>query len=561
MHDSGGVQGEHGHVHGHLKRTVGFWGLMFVSLGSIIGSGWLLSALSASEAAGPAAILSWALAAVMLTVLALVYAELGATYPVAGGTGRYPYFSHGPLAGFVAGWSSWLQAVLIAPIEVLAAITYANSLETVQDNFNMVYQSGSKEGLLNGLGLVVAVLGMVLFTAINLAGAHFMSESNSIVVIWKTAVPLLAIVVIASQSFHWGNFHSAGGGFMPYGIHGVFVALPLGVVFALQGFEQAVQLAGEARDPKRDISRAIIVAMAVGGTIYVLLQFVFIGAVNPADIAQGWGSPLGPGASADQGAWHTLAVAVGAGWLAGIIVVDGVISPAGTGIVYVGTSARLSYALGEEREMPAVLASVNKTGTPVFSILLAFVVGVLAFGPFPSWNKLVNVVTGTTAIMYAFAPVSLAALRRRDPDRPRTYVAPLSAILMPAAFCFASLLLYWGGFQTMWKIDIALIVGVVLFAIGVVVVKTDWQHMIRPALWILPWLAGMTLIDAFGRYTSKSNGVSSHTHIGNWWDLLLVIGFSLVIFYYAVSVAISTERVKDLVEVDHDQLVPEPELV
>ena len=127
-HETGGVIGEHGHTHGHLQRTVGFWGLMFVSLGSIIGSGWLLSALTASETAGPAAIISWALAAVMLTVLALVYAELGATYPVAGGTGRFPYFSHGPLAGFVAGWSSWLQAVLIAPIEVLAAIAYANSL-------------------------------------------------------------------------------------------------------------------------------------------------------------------------------------------------------------------------------------------------------------------------------------------------------------------------------------------------------------------------------------------------------------------------------------------------
>ena len=286
-HQTGGVIGEHGHTHGHLQRTVGFWGLMFVSLGSIIGSGWLLSALTASETAGPAAIISWALAAVMLTVLALVYAELGATYPVAGGTGRFPYFSHGPLAGFVAGWSSWLQAVLIAPIEVLAAIAYANSLTWVQENFNMIYQSGSKEGLLNGLGLVVATIGMALFTAMNLAGAHFMAESNSIVVIWKTAVPLLAIIVIASMSFHWGNFHSAQGGFMPYGIHGVFAALPLGVVFALQGFEQAVQLAGEARDPKKDISRAIIVAMAIGATIYILLQFVFIAAVNPVDIAQG----------------------------------------------------------------------------------------------------------------------------------------------------------------------------------------------------------------------------------------------------------------------------------
>ena len=344
---------------------------------------------------------------------------------------------------------------------------------------------------------------------------------------------------------------------MPYGIHGVFAALPLGVVFALQGFEQAVQLAGEARDPRRDLSRAIIVAMAVGGTIYVLLQFVFIGAVDPIHVAGGWANPLGGNASTDQGAWHTLALAVGAGWLAAIIVIDGVVSPSGTGIVYVGTTARLSYALGEEREMPSALASVNSKGTPVVSILVAFVVGLAALGPFPSWNKLVNVVTGTTAVMYAFAPVSLAALRKRDPDRPRRYVMPMSKILTPAAFCSASLLLYWGGFQTMWKIDCALIVGLILFSIGVSAAKTDAQSMLRAAVWIAPWLFGMTLIDAFGRYTSETNGVSSHTHIGNWWDLLLVVGFSLVIFYYAVSTAMPSEEVQALVEVDADQIVPE----
>jgi amino acid transporter len=543
--------------HGHLKRTVGFWGLMFVSLGSIIGSGWLLSALSASEVAGPAAILSWVLAAIMLTVLALVYAELGATYPVAGGTGRFPYFSHGPVAGFIAGWASWLQAVMIAPIEVLAAIAYANSLGSVQKHFNMVHQSGPKAGLLNFLGFIVAALALILFTAMNLAGAKFMAESNSIVVIWKTAVPLLAIVVIFTLSFHLGNFHSTKGGFMPFGVHGVFAALPLGVVFALQGFEQAVQLAGEARDPKRDLSRAIIVAMAVGGTIYVLLQFVFIGAVDPVDVVSGWGNPLGGNASTDQGAWHTLALAVGAGWLAAIIVIDGVVSPSGTGIVYVGTSARLSYALGEEREMPSALASTNKNGVPVVSILVAFVVGLAALGPFPSWNKLVNVVTGTTAIMYAFAPVSLAALRKRDPDRPRTYVLPMANILTPAAFCSATMLLYWGGFQTMWKIDCAMIIGLMLFGIGLSVAGTDSFDMLRPAIWIGPWLLGMTIIDAFGRYTSVKNGVSSHTHIANWWDLVLVIAFALVIFYWAVSSAMPSERVIAAVETDKDQIAQE----
>jgi amino acid transporter len=330
-------------------------------------------------------------------------------------------------------------------------------------------------------------------------------------------------------------------------------------VFALQGFEQAVQLAGEARDPKRDLSRAIIVAMAVGGSIYVLLQFVFVGGVSPADVAHGWANPLGGNAATDQGAWHTLALAVGAGWLAAVIVIDGIVSPSGTGIVYVGTTARLSYALGEEREMPGALASVNKKGTPVVSILVAFVVGLAALGPFPSWNKLVNVVTGTTAVMYAFAPVSLAALRKRDPDRPRTYVMPLSNVLTPAAFCSAGLLLYWGGFQTMWKIDCALIVGLILFSIGVSVAGTDALRMIRPAAWIAPWLLGMTVIDGIGRYTSETNGVSGHTLLANWWDLVVVIAFSLVIFYYAVNSAIPSAEVQALVKVDEDQIaLPEP---
>src|SRR6476646_9635161 len=160
---------------GHLKRSVGFWGLMFVSLGSIIGSGWLLGALNAAEAAGPASILSWLLAAAMLSLLALVYAELGATYPVAGGGARFPYYSHGPIAGFTAGWASWLQAVFIAPIEVLAAITYVNSVGWVNMHFNMINKVGPGAALLNGPGLIFAVILMILFTAMNLAGANFLS--------------------------------------------------------------------------------------------------------------------------------------------------------------------------------------------------------------------------------------------------------------------------------------------------------------------------------------------------------------------------------------------------
>jgi amino acid transporter len=539
---------EHPHpAPGHLRRSVGFYGLMFVSLGSIIGSGWLLGALNAAETAGPASIISWVIAAAMLTTLALVYAELGAAYPVAGGTGRFPYFSHGPLAGFTAGWASWLQAVAIAPIEILAAITYVNSVTAVNQSFPMLHATGVKAGLLNGRGLVVATLLMVLFTAVNLAGAKFMSESNVIVVLWKTAVPLLAIVVVASLSFKPGNF-TAGGGFMPFGMHGVFAALPAGVVFALQGFEQAVQLAGEARNPKKDLSRAIIVAMTIGALLYTLLQVVFIGGVSPKDVAKDWSSPLGTNPS-DYGAWYTLALAVGATWLAVVLIIDAVISPAGTGVVYLGTSARLTYALGEESELPGVLSKTSKSGVPYVSILLAAVVGELCFGPFPSWNRLVGVVTGATAVMYAFAPVSLAALQLRDADRVRAYRMPMPKVLLPTAFCSANLILYWGGFEFTWKIALALVVGLIIFGIGTQVAQTDVMAMLRPAAWIGPWILGSVIIGALGRY-----GTGSHSWLPEWVDLAVVIGFSLVIFYWAVSLTMPHDKVVTAIAKDREQI-------
>ena len=541
---------DHAHVHpeaGQLKRTVGFYGLMFVSLGSIIGSGWLLGALNAAEVAGPASVISWVLAAAMLTVLALTYAELGGAYPVAGGTGRFPYFSHGPLAGFTAGWTSWLQAVAIAPIEILAAITYVNSIKKVHENFAMLHATGAKAGLLNGRGLVVASILMVLFTAMNLAGAKFMSESNSLVVIWKTAVPVLAIVVVASLSFHLGNFHG-GGGFLPFGVHGIFAALPAGVVFALQGFEQAVQLAGEAKNPKRDLSRAIITAMAIGATLYTLLQVVFIAGLTPANVANGWKTPLGTD-PADYGAWYTLALAVGAGWLATILIIDSVISPAGTGIIYVGTTARISYALGEESEMPGILTRVDKRGTPIWSILLAAVVGEACFGPFPSWNKLVGVVTGATAIMYAFAPVSLAALHKEDGKRDRPYRMPAPKILLPVAFCSANLILYWGGYNYTWKLACALVVGLILFGIGASRAGSDTLGMLRSAVWIGPWILGMVIIGVAGRY-----GAGSHSWLPEWIDLLVVIVFALVIFYWAVSLTMPNSKVQDAIAKDSHQI-------
>jgi amino acid transporter len=322
------------------------------------------------------------------------------------------------------------------------------------------------------------------------------------------------------------------------------------VVFALQGFEQAVQLAGEARDPKRDLSRAILVAMAIGAVLYSLLQVVMIGGLDPRNIASGWSRPLGTDPS-DYGAWYTLALAVGAGWLAKLLLIDAVISPAGTGVVYVGATARLSYALGEEREMPNALSQTNDKGVPVFSIFLAAIIGSLALGPYKSWSALVNVVTGATAIMYAFAPLSLAALHKVDGARPRAYRVPAPAFVLPAAFCSANLIIYWGGFDSAWKLALAVLVGLVLFAIGAWRAGTGAQHTIRNAVWIAPWLGGHVIIGALGRYGGGYN------ILPNWIDIAVVIVFALAIFYWSLSLTLSASATavavaKDARQIDYE---------
>src|SRR5262249_41906251 len=122
-------------------------------------------------------------------------------------------------------------------------------------------------------------------------------------------------------------------------------------------------------------------------------------------------------------------------------------------------------------------------GVPVVSILVAFVVGCLALGPFKSWNALVSVVTSATAIMYAFGPLSLAALHKLDPHRARAYRVPLPRILLPAAFCSANLIIYWGGVGPTGKLVCAMVVGLRLSSFGARPKRTGARATLRNASW------------------------------------------------------------------------------
>jgi amino acid transporter len=539
-----------------LRRSVGFYGLTFISLGSIIGSGWLLGASKAAAKAGPASLLSWILAAAILAVLALIHAELGTAYPVAGGTARFPAFAFGRMTGFTAGWAAWLQAVAIAPIEVEASLQYLNNISWV-GRIGLVHADDT----LTGRGFIAATILMGLFTYINAVGVKMLSDSNAITVIWKTAIPVLTVIVLISLRFHPGNF-STGGGFAPNGAKGVFSALPVGVVFALQGFEQAIQMGGEARDPQKDMSRAILTAMFIGAAVYILLEVAFIGSLNPADIAKNWDTPIKSGAF---GPYATLAGAAGATWLAYLLYADAFVSPAGTGLVYTSTTSRLSYAMGHAGDIPRIFGRISLRGVPLWSILLAFAIGEFAFLPFPSWQSLVGLATSATAIMYAFAPVSLATLRKNDPDRHRPYRLKGAAVLAPAGFCAANLVIYWGGFDTTWKIEAGLGVGLIVFMLTRITSggSGGGDLGLRNSVWVWPWLIGTVVIGWLGRYDSGggdsvASGLGERFFFPFWIDLLVIIVFNLIIFYFAVSLGQPRDQVDAAVLGDEIDLENDP---
>jgi amino acid transporter len=516
-----------------LRPHLGLLGLTFVSLGSIIGSGWLLGALTAAKVAGPASLAAWALAGIMIIGLAMVHAELGAAYPVAGGSARYTHLALGPLSGFVAGWLAWIQAVALAPIEAEAALSYLN---------NVWPGLVSPHGTLTGRGLALGAAALALCTVINVLGVHRLADTNSVAVVWKLLVPVLTVVTLMAVAFHPGNFH-AGGGFAPFGAHGVFAALPAGVVFALQGFEQAVQMGAEARNPGRDVPRAVILATLLGTAVYLLLALAFLGALNPSAIAGGWAHPVGKG---NYGPYATLATGLGLSWLAVLLYSDAVVSPGGTALIYVGTSARLAYSMGQTGYLPSALRRLDRRGTPVVSILLAFAIGLVMFLPFPSWQQLVTLITSATFLTYAFAPVALTVLRRADPDRLRPYRLPAAGLLSRVAFATSDLIVYWAGWENDQKVAGAIVVGLALFAVYRATQRGGRRPSLewRAGLWMVPWLIGLTVISWLGQF-GGGRGV-----IPFWVDLTVVVVFSLAVFEMAVRTAPAPERSRQYVEAE-----------
>lgn len=522
-----------------LVREVGLIGLMWASMGSIIGSGWLFGPQEALIAAGPAAIISWIIGGVAIVVLALVHAELGGMYPVSGGTARFPHYAFGGVAGASFGWFAWLNAATVAPIEVSAMLTYAGHYDFAKGWIN------PDTAVLSATGIAVAIVLMAILTAINFLGVKKLAATNSAATWWKIAVPLLTILVLAIANFDTSNL-TAANGFNPAGLKGIFAAVSTGgIIFSYLGFEQADQLAGESSNPKRDVPFAIIGSVAIGTVIYILLQITFLFALPKSAIGDTW-DQVGNGLyTTFTGPFAEIATLLSIGWLATIIYADAIISPGGTGLIYTTGSSRLAYGLSRNGYVPSAFEWTNERAVPWVGLLAAFVTGCICFLPFPSWQSLVGLITSASVLMYGGAPLSLGAFRRRLPHAERPYRLPAAGVLSPLAFIIANLIILWTGWDTDWKLGVSILIGYAIlvanrvFGLNEHKPTLDW----KAASWLIPYLVGMGVIVYISDFGPKGDAAP----IGFGWDALVVAVWSLVIYYWAMAVALSTEQIEEMI--------------
>jgi amino acid transporter len=526
-----------------MRRDVGVVGLLFAGVGSIIGSGWLFGALTASQIAGPAAILSWVIGAIMILLIALCFAELGAMFPLTGGVIRFPHLSFGSFASYTMGWINWIAAATVAPIEVEGALQYA----TKYAQFTTQHQGSNGETVhtLTGLGYAVAVVAMAFFVLVNYYGIRWFARINNVAVWWKLAVIVLVIITFLVTEFHGSNFSSHG--FANDGMHGILTAIATGgITFSFLGFRQGVELAGESNNPRRNVPIAVVGSVLLTGVIYVLLQIAFIAAVNPNDLSKGWAAL---DFKNDFGPLAAIASLIGLGWLATVLYIDAIISPADTGLIYTTVTGRISYAMAKNRNAPASLGRTTSRGVPLVSLVVTFFIGLIVFLPFPSWQQLVGFITSATVLSFGSGPIVLAAMRRQIPDHDRPFKLPLGDTVPFLALYSSSLIVYWAGWDVNWKLFATVALGFVLLAVfhtvGTDLPHLDWK---AGATWSLPWLGGLCLISYLGDYPVKSDGAGNTGSIGFGWGFLVIFALCVAVYWLALRVRLPREQVERNIE-------------
>ncbi len=511
-----------------LKRGISTSGILFASVSATIGSGWLFGSLYASKMAGPAAIFAWLIGAAAIIIIALCFSELSTMFPVSGGLSIFPLFTHGTSVSFMLGWISWLAFIVIIPIEVLAIIQYAA-------NFMPNLMLNEK---LTTSGYAMAIFLTAILLLINITSAKFMSKTSFYITIWKLLIPCLLIILFLYKSHNFENLtvHT----FAPNGMHGLFASLSVGgIILAYNGFQPGVALAGEAKNPQKSIPIAIIGSMLICMVIYCLLQVAFILALPPESIAQGWNKLSFAG---EAGPFAGLAIIIGLAWFGIILYSDALISPFGSGIVFMAASARASYCMSKNGHMPKLFQKLSKSRVPVLGLLISFVVSLLIFLFLDNWQEMAAFYAAAICLCNAVVPVTLYVMRKDFPYLPRPFKVFSYKIVSMSAFYISSMLLFWCGWNIMWKLSIIIIIG---FIALLILKKFNNQGITLDArgfIWLLFYMIAFGVISYLGTY-GNGKGV-----IQNGYDFIIIAAICFVSVILATKFKLNKEKSILLIE-------------
>ncbi|AAK42098.1 APC family permease [Saccharolobus solfataricus] len=502
-----------------LRKELSLLDLTFLSLSAMIGSGWLLASLSVASLAGPSGVFSWTIAGIMVMFIGLAYAELGSSIPKTGGIVRYPFYSHGSYTGFVIAFLYLLSAISTPSIEALATIEYLTSVNPTLSKLltNSTVVNGTQVTVLTLPGLLLSILLLFIYFVINYYGIKILGKTNSAITVWKLIIPVVTFILLFF-AFKSNNFTNYGGIFPQsvasnyVGPVGMLYAIPsAGIIYSYLGFRQPIEYSGEAKNPEKNVWRAIILSIVIAILIYTFLQIAFIGAINweSARITPGNWSALLNSKWANSPFYSELeaeGIAVTGAW-GYVLLIDAILSPTGTGLVYTGTSARTLYGLSAEEYFPSIFKKLNSYRIPIWSLVGSLIASIIFLLPFPSWYLLVGFNSSATVLTYIMGGIGLQTLRKTAPDLKRGIKIPWASLVAPVATIVSLLIVYWAGFTTLFYIVSILFIGIPIFWVNYAVKVLGLKKWVGVSLGITQLIVNIAL-TIFGYYNLVLNNDS-----------------------------------------------------
>ncbi|KHO26922.1 amino acid permease [Mycolicibacterium setense] len=396
----------------HLRRSIGTFQLTLFGVGATVGTGIFIVLQQAVPKAGPAVLVSFVVAGIAAGLSAICYAEMAAAVPVSGSTYSYAYTTMGEfiamgvaacllleygvsMSATAVGWSGYLNQLL----DNLFGWRLPHALSAAP--------WGADPGLINLPATVLIVMCALLL----IRGASESAAVNSVMVILKLCV-LGMFVAIAFTAFTTDHF----AGFWDKGFTGITAAAGT-IFFTFIGLDAVSTAGDEVKNPQKTMPRAILGALVVVTSIYILVAFAGLGTQSADEFGSDDQSEAGLSVMLTN-------ILHGQTWASTVLAVGAVISIFSVTLVVMYGQTRILFAMGRDGLLPSMFAKVNpRTMTPVKNtIVVGAVTGTLA-GLVPL-DYLWDLVSIGTLVAFIVVSIGVIILRVREPDLPRAFKVP-----------------------------------------------------------------------------------------------------------------------------------------